>query len=45
MRDAGFDKWYEDIAPKLDERTYADLLPRKDGKDMKVEFCVRFTIV
>ena len=38
MRDAGFDKWYEDITPKLDEKTYADLLPRKDGKDMKVEF-------
>lgn len=38
MRDAGFDKWYEDISPKLDEKTFADLLPRKDGKDMKVEF-------
>ena len=38
MRDAGFDKWYEYISPKLDEKTFADLLPRKDGKDMKVEF-------
>jgi len=38
LRDAGFDKWYEDISPKLDEKTFADVLPRKDGKNMKVEF-------
>jgi hypothetical protein len=38
LRDAGFDKWYEDISPKLDEKTFADVLPRKDGKNMRVEF-------
>lgn len=38
LRDAGFDKWYKDIYDKLDKRTFEDLVPRKDGKNMEVEF-------
>jgi len=38
LRDAGFDKWYNDIYPKLDKRTFDDLVPRKDGKNVEVEF-------
>jgi len=38
MSDAGYEKWRDDITPLLDDSTYKDVVPRKDGKDAQEEF-------
>ena len=38
MSDAGFEKWRDDITPLLDDSTYKDLKPRRDGKNEQEEF-------